>query len=323
MLAWSKQLVLASAVLLVAVPAFADDETPENSTSAAPATLGSAVVKCPGGVSVPLTTDAEQALPFQLAGTLRCGEAVSVVLDNEGYTVRIRTQEGVEGYVARMYLAEGTAIVQRKHRAESAMAKNGVARWEAGAPGCDQFVSHGRHVESITANGITVQVSVQDTGWKYRVNVAVSNQGQKTVGLFPSTVSLAELQPKLRTLSVVDARKLSREAAHQVLWTSANAHPSPSAVAPKYSASSDVERSAVQDYMNPHMTLATARPGPFDKTKSVDVQAISLKPAAVKSGDKTAGVLWFERDANARELSLRVPMGDVVFDFAFAMGGKK
>jgi hypothetical protein len=25
--------------------------------------------------------------------------------------------------------------------------------------------------------------------------------------------------------------------------------------------------------------------------------------------------MWFERDANARELSLRVPVGDLVFDF--------
>jgi len=37
-------------------------------------------------------------------------------------------------------------------------------RWNAGAPGCDQFLSQGRLVESLTANGITVQVSLQDTG---------------------------------------------------------------------------------------------------------------------------------------------------------------
>ena len=321
MFAWSKQLLLATAVLLVALPAMADDEATESSASAASvASAGpSMVVKCPGGINVPLTKDAEQALPLQVAGALKCGEAVTVLSDSEGYTARVRTQDGVEGYVARMYLAAGTATMQKKHR-ETAVAMNGVARLEAGAPGCDQFMSRGRHVESITANGVTVQVSVQDTGWKYRVNVAISNQGQSSVGVFPSTISLDELQPKLKALAVVDARRLARTSTHQVLWTSANAQPSPSAVSGKFVSTADVERSAAQDYMSPHMARTTARPGAFETTESIDVEAIALRARAVKSGEKAVGVMWFERDVNARELSLRVPVGDTVFDFAFAMG---
>jgi hypothetical protein len=321
----SKQLLLASSLLLMTFPAFASDETTETSGSVVPlATVGpNAMVKCPGGINVPLTTDAVQALPLQVAGTLRCGETVAVLADNEGYTARIRTQARVEGYVARMYLAESAAGTQKKQRATAtAKATNGVARWEAGAPGCDQFMSHGRHVESITANGITVQVSVQDTGWKYRTNVAVFNESEGTVNVMPSIIGLDELQPRLKALATVDARRFARTSTHQVLWTSANAEPSPSAVAPQLLA--ERERStASQDYMSPHMTLASARPGVFEKTETIDVRAIALKGVTLKSGEKTAGVMWFERDANARELSLRVPVADMVFDFAFAMGGKK
>lgn len=325
MFASPKQLLLAAAVLLVALPALADNETVESSAAVVPVAAAgpSAVLKCPGGISVPLTTDAEQALPLQVEGALRCGEAVTVLSDREGYTARIRTQDGIEGYVAPMYLAAGTATTQKKHRETTAVATNGVARWEAGAPGCDQFMSHGRHVESINANGVTVQVSVQDTGWKYRVNVAISNQSQSMVGVFPSTISLDELQPKLKALAVVDARRLARTSTHQVLWTSANAQPSPSAVVGKFVITPDVERIAAQDYMSPHMALTTARPGAFETTESIDVEAIALKPRSVKSGEKTTGVMWFERDVNARELSLRVPVGDTVFDFAFAMQGKR
>ena len=68
-----------------------------------------------------------------------------------------------EGYVARMYLnSDSNAVVPMTKKApvSSAHVDNGIARWAAGAPGCDEFISHGRHVESITANGITVQVSV-------------------------------------------------------------------------------------------------------------------------------------------------------------------
>ncbi len=318
-----KRLLLATALLLIALPVLADDETTENSPAVGSSVAAGprAVVKCPSGITVPLTSDAEQSLPFQVAGTLRCGEAVTVLSDNEGYTARVRTQEGVEGYVARMYLANGTAATPRKRTATSAVAKNGIARWEAGAPGCDQFVSHGRDVESITANGITVQASVQDSGWKYRVNVAVSNHSQDAVSVFPSIISLDELQPKLHSLPAVDTRRLARTSTHQVLWTSADAHPSPSAVAPQLLAQAD-RSPASQDYMSPHMTLATARPGVFERTESIDVQAIILKAVTLKNGEKTAGVMWFERDVNARELSLRVPAGDLVFDFAFAMSAR-
>jgi len=326
MSAFSKQLVLASTLFLVAFPAFGADESTETANSVAPLTAGpKAVVKCPGGVNVPFTSDAEQTLPLQLAGSLRCGESVTILSDSEGYTSRIRTQAGVEGYVAQMYLTTATdSSSDIKKQATTANATNGVTRWEAGAPGCDLFTSHGRLVESLTANGLTVQVSVQDTGWKYRVNVAVSNQSQGAADVSPAFISLDELQPHLKPLPTINPRKLAREAAHQVLWTSANAKPSPSAVTPQFLAATDVDRRlASPDYMNSHMTLASSRPGAFERTESIDVQSIALKTATLTSGQTTAGVMWFERDVNARELSLRVPVGNTVFDFAFAFEPKK
>jgi len=33
---------------------------------------------------------------------------------------------------------------------------------------------------------------------------------------------------------------------------------------------------------------------------------------------KTKGELWFARDSNAYELSLRISVGDLVFDFPFS-----
>jgi hypothetical protein len=317
-----RKLLVASALALFAVPVMRADET----SNVAPASLPSAVVKCPGITNIPLTADPEQALPLQVVRTLRCGEVVAVLADSEGYTALIRTNDGKDGYVARMYLAETTAaagpvpaVVQRP--SSQAKPVNGVVRWMAGAPGCDSFVSRGRRVESATANGITVQVSVQDTGWKYRANIAINNGSGSKVDVTPGIITLDELQPRMRILPAADEKQMARTATHQVLWTSTDAVPSPSAV--ESHGQQSATEAGTPDYLSPRMTLASARPAAFERTETVDVDAIALKYATVDAGQKTAGVMWFARDAGARELSMRVPVGDTVFDFSFAFEQKK
>jgi hypothetical protein len=319
------KILIASALLLASFPAFGAEETP----NVAPPALPSAIVKCPGLTSIPLTADAEQALPMHIVGSLACGEIVSVLSTDDGYTARVRTPDGKEGYVARMYLVEGVnASPAPVHRASADVSSTGVARWSAGAPGCDEFLSHGRHVESITANGVTVQVSVQDTGWKYRANIAISNQSGEKVSVSTRIITLDELQPNLRSLPASDVRKIAGTSTHQVLWTSSNAVPSPSAATAKLQNASDAQRlayreSAAPDYLNAKMTLASDRPAAFERTDSPDIQTIALKNGSVAAGQSTAGVMWFDRDPSARELSMRVPVGDVVYDFAFAFDPKK
>ena len=326
MLAPSKHLVLGSALLLAALPALAAEETPNVAPMAAARPRSSNAL---GVTSIPFTSDEEQALPLRVVGSLACGDTVAILSDREGYTAQIRTKDGQEGYVARMYLAtdSGTPAVAPKPQPSSANPVNGVARWSAGAPGCDEFISHGRHVESITANGITVQVSLQDSGWKYRANVAISNQSGQKVEVLPGIVTLDELMPNLRALLATSPEKLAHSPTHQVLWTLADAVPSPSAVA-NHSVSEPADRlanrtSAVPDYLNPHLALTSTHHVAFERSESIDVQSIALKPTSIPSGQLTAGVMWFDRDSSAHDLSLRVPVGDMVFDFAFSLEQKK
>jgi hypothetical protein len=311
-------LLAASALLLATLPATAAEENNPGG-SIAPAAVNKAIVKCPGIKSVPMTSDAEQTLPLQLVDTLACGSRVVVVQDTEGYTAQVRTIDGKEGYVALMFLAPGAdaPAPDADPVASVATPVNGVVRWRAGAPGCDEFLSHGRHVESITANSITVRVSLQGSGWKYRANVAVSNQTGSSIDVQPGIITLDELEPALRALPATDINKIAHAANHQVLWTLADAVPSPSAVAHS-SAKSGSRSNFTSDYMNPHMTLTSARPGVFERTESIDIESIALKPVVVKAQQNTAGVMWFARDERANELSLRVPVGGVVFDFALA-----
>jgi hypothetical protein len=309
----AKQILFGSALLLAGSPLFAT----ETAANAGVAPTPRAYINCPGISNVPMTADAEQALPMRQVATLACGQQVAVLADNEGYTAHIRTSEGKDGYVARMYLTTATPIAQPGAERDTpvsinnATAVNGIVRWNAGAPGCDQFVSQGRKVESATANGVTVQVSLQDTGWKLHASVAVSNESSAQMYVHPSLVTLDELTPTLRNLREENPAKLAHnEANHQLMHSEYVAVPPPSAVvlhqrvAPQVSAVA-YRFAPVQDYL-----------GLGDETASV--RNIALKAANLAPGQKTSGELWFVRDAKAHELSLRISVGDLVFDFPFS-----
>ncbi len=314
----AKQFWLGAAVLLLSLPAVAANES-SNPASVAP--QAHALISCPGINNVPMTSDAEQALPLQLVATLQCGGDVSILSDNEGYTTLVRSSDGKEGYVARMYLFMGVdASKPVEHlKPSDATTVNGVARWQAGAAGCDQFLSQGRLVESITANGVTVQVSLQDTGWKLRASIAISNQGAANLEVTPSLVTLDELQPSMRILPTQSPAKIAHAVNHQSLWTIANAQPSPSAVAFRGNGAPATQTlayrpNATPDYMEQHFAPASTKNSAVHED-TADPRTLALKSGPLAPQQKTAGAIWFARDPGAHELSLRVPVGDLVFDF--------
>lgn len=317
---------LSCAFLLAALPAFASGET--SSTNVSPAPVRTAMIRCPGVTEVPLTADQEQALPLNIVTTLGCGDVVQVLSNQDSYTVPVRTKDGVIGYVAQIYLAERVTPKPVKAPAPSVKPVNGVVRWTSGLSGCDEFLSHGRHVESAAANGITVQVALQDSGWKYRANIAVSNQSGATLEVLPGIITLDELAPATRALLATDTQKLANAPTHQIFWTLADALPATSAVSESSAKLTEEERlakrdSATPDYLDPHMALASTHHVIFERSENLSVRDIILRPGNLPSGQITAGVMWFERDASAQELSLHVPVGNLVFEFPFSLPNKK
>jgi hypothetical protein len=294
-----KLLVLGTfAGLAVTLPSLAAENS-ASATAPAPGPLRGTVV-CRGVESVPVTADAEQGLPMQLVARLNCGDEVAVLSDSEGYTVNIRMADGEHGYVARMYLSERPANSAKDRRAVEAMVDNGIARWQAGAPGSDQFFSGGSVVESLTANGITVQVSLQDTGWKLRASVAIANEGSVPVHYNPAGFTLDELKPRLRTLAFQNPRELAKALTHQVYWTNS------SATAP-----------ASATYMNAAYKTSAYVPSTPNYLADVaqQVQSAVLLQGNVGPKEKASGVVWFERDKNPQQLNLRIFVGDQIFEF--------
>ena len=264
-----------------------------------PATLRGMVI-CSGLQNVPVTADAAQVLPLQVVTQLACGQEVAILSDSEGYTVQIRTAGGKSGYVARMYLSKAPENSVNDHHSVEAVVDNGIARWQPGAPGSNQFFSGDSLVESLTANGITVQVSLQDTGWKLRASVAIVNESAEPLHFNPAVFTLDELKPRLRSLAVQNPKELAKALAHQV-----------------YSTNSSATAPASAKYTNASYKTAAyipATPNYFAQ-EAQQLQSTVLQAATLAPKDKTSGVVWFQRDKNAQELNLRIFIGDQIFEF--------
>ena len=190
------------------VPASRAQTDQQPAANAAPA-ASTWKINCPGVRNVPMTADPEQSLPLQVIATLKCGEEVTVLDNNEGYTVKIKTADGKIGYVAAIFVKKISAP-RRPPSVASANIENGAARWQRGAAGCDDFLSNGILVESLTANGVTVQVSLHDTGWKLRANVAVANHGSHPIRIEPSQFILDDVSVHGKPLFYQDPRSWPR-----------------------------------------------------------------------------------------------------------------
>lgn len=294
-------------------------------------------INCPGVRNVPMTADPQQSLPLQLIATLKCGEEVTLLANDEGYTVKIQTSDGTVGYVAAMYLKK-IQPAKRPPTTDSVNLKNGVARWQEGAPGCDHFVSNGILVESLTVNGITVQVSLHDTGWKLRANVAIANQGPESIRIEPSNFILDEIGANGRPLFYQDPSKLAKNVTHQVLWTEDIAEPS--TASPRTMSSGDSFSATNAGYRS---SFAPSIPAPnyiiqhqYAEENAVRKQgkqilnntaqqilALALKRADIEPNDKITGAVWFERGKNPKELILRIPIGSQTVEFPLSFRPQK
>ena len=299
---------------------------------AAPAPLWK--INCPGVPNVPMTSDAEQSLPLQIVATLKCGEEVTVLANDEGYTVKVKNADGKIGFVAAMYLKKIPA--PKRPRANAAALAHGVARWQEGTPGCDQFLSNGTLVESLTASGVTVQVSLYDTGWKLRANVAIANSSTESIHIEPSKFILDEIGANGRPLFYQDPEQLAKNVTHQVLWTETTAGPteisSPQSSATASATNVGYKTSFLPAISAPNYLLqhqyaeddAVRQQGKQTLVNTAQqVRALALKPGAVAPSDKVAGAVWFERGKNPQQLMLRIPIENQTLEFPLSFKKQK
>jgi hypothetical protein len=278
-------------------------------------------VRCHGMSGVPMTADAEQSLPMQITGTLACGSEVAVLSDAEGYTVNVRTADGHTGYVASMYLTAIPAPKPITKSLGSATVENNVARWTSGASGSDQFYSDDSLVESLTVNGVTVQVTLHDTGWKLRANVAVANDGSEQVMITPASFQLSESSPAVRTLPYQDPKEMAKSVSHGVLWTSVSATSPAGEHGDAAATMNTAYKTPFASTQTPNYLVQTQTEQLSAAKHDVDLNAVhqihntALRQGPVNPGTKSSGAVWFERDKKAEQVILRIPVGQTIYEF--------
>jgi hypothetical protein len=338
-----KSITINLALLSIIASSVVPASRAQTDTPPAPVTVPDAPnfkINCPGVRNVPMTADPEQALPLQVIATLKCGEEVTVLANDEGYTVKIKTADGKIGYVAGIYVKK----IPTPKRAANADPANpatidrGVARWQQGAPGCDHFMSNGILVESLTANGITAQVSLHDTGWKLRANVAIANGGTQPIHIEPSQFILDDVDVRGKPLFYQDPVQLAKNVTHQVLWTEAIAEPSNGPARITSSAepisatnvgykSSFAPSVSAPNYIIQHQNAeenAVRNKGKQTLNKTAQqILALALKRTTIEPNDKVSGAVWFDRGKNPRQVILRIPIEGQTLEFPLSFNQQK
>ena len=271
-------------------------------------------INCRDLSNVPMTVDSLQAIPMKLVAKLNCGEGVAVLSDMEAYTVNVRTADGRTGYVMSLYLMKAPPPKVAPHVAPaSASTNNGVARWRSGAKGCDQFTKDGAVVESLTANDVTVQVSLQDTGAKLRATVAIGNFGDQHVYVNPVGITLESTGGHGKSLAYRDPAQLAKEAQQGASGNGAvKADYQVSDFSPVFASVYTVQRQPVQDLTRPQ-----AKPTMTNVTDAFSAGA--LKKGSLGPDGKAWGSVWFERDANPSQYVMRVPIDNQIFEFPLTL----
>jgi hypothetical protein len=272
-------------------------------------------ILCRGGSNVPMTADAEQSLPLHVVAHLDCGQEVSLLSNSEGYTVNVHTADGKTGFVAWMNVTKGAPTVVRKSALQSASVHNGVASWVVGTPGSERFYSEGLMVESLTVNGVTVQVSLQDTGWKLLANVAVNNGSLGAVNLVPARMSLNDVAAE-KSLRYQEPKKLRGAVSHQILWTTANASPSDAGYLASSYVSANSSPSSTQNYLAEHQaTVQLVSDHRAEFNPHSQMNNVALRETAVLPNQKVSGSSWFQRDGKRQDMVLRVPVDGITYEF--------
>jgi hypothetical protein len=173
---------------------------------------------------------------------------------SEGYTVKVHTL----GWQKR--LRDVDECRQRRDnrfnekRAAAGRCKDGKVRWLAERKVRRGCIARRLMVESLTVNGVTVQVSLQDTGWKLLANIAVANEGLQAVNVIPSHITIDNLGHIRKSLPYQQPKKLRPAVNHQILWTEADAAPSASGylVTAGYRSSDNDGLKRTQNYLAQH-----------------------------------------------------------------------
>ncbi|HET8826835.1 MAG TPA: PDZ domain-containing protein [Terriglobales bacterium] len=179
------------------------------------------------------------------------------------------------------------------------------------------YYYNGETIEQLTVRGVTVTISLDDTGKFNQVAVFVSNSSSDAVNVLPSSFTLHQTDPKEADLVLMSEQEIQRIAGKHALWTHVASGVTSSVTYMKEKMSGEEGQSsqaAVQDYDAQARWLAHV--DELGKRGQTGTLARSyLRGTTLFPGSRLSGVLWFDRIDVFASGMLRVALGSRTYSF--------
>ena len=179
------------------------------------------------------------------------------------------------------------------------------------------YYYNGETIEQLTVRGVTVTISLNDTGKFNQLAVFVSNSSSEAVNVLPSSFALRQTSPQELDLTVKSEMEIQRIAGKHALWTHVASGVTSSVTYVKEKMAGEDGQSAeaeVQDYDAQARWLAHVDElGKRGDTKTL-VRAY-LRSTTIFPGSKLSGVLWFDRTEAFASGTVKATFGSRVYNF--------
>ena len=207
--------------------------------------------------------------------------------------------------------------------------------------GCAHQFLNGRKIKTLTADDISVSVSMVDTGKYFRADIAILNTSIGNFDVLPGTFTIQETAPKEKVLASVDVGKIIHSAQRRMAWGNALAgmgagmqrqqtttnttsagtvdvNSSDGTYASGTYSGTSTSTTSAPDYAAQARTNEAIR----QRNAVLAIQSSQLSDSALRSntvppGQTVSGCVFFERKGKATSIVLSAPIGEKVFKFPF------
>jgi len=211
-----------------------------------------------------------------------------------------------------------------------------VIRWQDSSPQASQFWLEGYRVRTLTADGVTVGALIMLGKKDCIVVVAVMNQGNQQIDVIPSAITLGDVLKPQKPFPAIDpnkfAERISKSARRDAIWsvmasmflTSQSQSSTSGTVAGQigpvpvtgtYNESTTTTRpnAALQDLaiQKGQQDIASA------ETQAARVLAYALRANTIRPGESIKGNVYYSFGKLPKEMVLRVPIREKVFELPF------
>ncbi|HVN82139.1 MAG TPA: hypothetical protein VMW38_24360 [Terriglobia bacterium] len=234
------------------------------------------------------------------------------------------------------------------HSSTGSLVLRSRVAWKEGMEGADRYCSGGETIESLTVNGLTVSVSLRDTGWKMRSDVVITNNTDQWIDVHPEKFFLEVLGPKPKQLDYESLEKLTKSVNRRTqpaafgirlaTGTATNTITTDSSTLGPFNGSmelgayskstigrlngscrsSQTSMAAVPDYYARRKADEDARTALQNAGKaSGDPSQIVLRANTIMPTQQSSGAVYFERYKGKSPVILKITLRGTVIEFPF------